>query len=55
MGAFARLFSAVALDMGGARLAHRATVLALRDGAALFVDVLQGTVWREEEEAAPSQ
>lgn len=40
----ARLFAAVAFNMGSARLAHRAAVLALGDGASLFVDVLKGTI-----------
>lgn len=44
MSAFARLLAAVALDVGGARLAHGAAVGALGNGATLFVDVLKRTI-----------
>lgn len=40
----ARLLTTVALDVGSARLAHGAAVGALRDGTALFVDVLKRTI-----------
>lgn len=42
--ALVRLLAAVALGVGGARLAHRPAVLALRHGPALLVDVLEWPV-----------
>jgi len=44
MSTLARLLAAVALDMGGARLAHGTAVRALRYRASLLVDVLERTV-----------
>ncbi len=44
MSTLARLLTTVALDVGSARLAHRAAVGALRDGSALFVDVLKRAI-----------
>lgn len=44
MSALARLLAAVAFDVGRARLAHNTAVRALRDWAALLVDVLEGAV-----------
>lgn len=38
------LLAAVALDVGRARLAHRAAVRALRDWATLLIDMLEGTI-----------
>jgi hypothetical protein len=46
MGTFARLFTTVTLDMGRARLAHRATVRALGNRSTLLVDMLKWTVCR---------
>ena len=43
----ASLLAAVALDVGSTRLAHGPTVLALRDGAALLVDVLKRAICRQ--------
>ena len=42
--AFVCLFAAVAFDVRSPRLPHGTTVLALRNGAALLIDVLQGPV-----------
>jgi uncharacterized paraquat-inducible protein A len=44
MGTFARLFAAVTFDMGRTRLAHGATVGALRNWSTLLVDMLKRTV-----------
>lgn len=44
VNALARLFTAVALDMRGAILAHGPTVLTLRNRPPLFVDVLEWTI-----------
>lgn len=41
VNALARLLAAIALDVSGPGLAHGATVRTLRDGTALFVDVLK--------------
>lgn len=49
MSTLARLLTTVALDVGGARLAHRAAVGALRDGAALLIDVLKRAICEREE------
>ena len=44
MGTFARLLAAVTFDMGRTRLAHGATVGALRNWSTLLVDMLKRTV-----------
>lgn len=46
MHAFAGLLAAVALDMSRLGAAHVATVRALGHGATLFIDVLQGSIWK---------
>jgi len=44
MGTFACLLTTVTLDMGRARLAHSATVRALRNRSTLLVDMLKWTI-----------